>query len=126
MKQNISLLKLLSNRTRYLINVSQIHTTSSLNASDNASPKKKTVLYDFHLKHDGKIVDFAGWLMPVQYKDLSIQQSHMHTRTKCSLFDVSHMMQTHVRLFTELNSNIFIKLFYFRFMVKTDINLSKA
>lgn len=58
--------------------------------------KKKTILYDFHLKNGGKIVDFAGWLMPVQYKDLSIQQSHIHTRNNVSLFDVSHMMQTKV------------------------------
>jgi len=57
---------------------------------------KKTVLYDFHNEHGGKIVDFAGWLMPVQYKDLGIKESHVHTRTKCSLFDVSHMMQTKV------------------------------
>ena len=42
------------------------------------------------------MVDFAGWLMPVQYKDLSLQDSHVHTRSKCSLFDVSHMMQTRV------------------------------
>ena len=34
--------------------------------------------------------------MPVQYKDLSIQQSHLHTRNNVSLFDVSHMMQTKV------------------------------
>ena len=64
--------------------------------AEKSAPKKRTVLYDFHVKHGGKIVDFAGWLMPVQYKDLGIQESHMHTRTKCSLFDVSHMMQTRV------------------------------
>lgn len=34
--------------------------------------------------------------MPVQYKDLSLKESHFHTRSKCSLFDVSHMMQTKV------------------------------
>lgn len=65
-------------------------------AASASSAPKKTILYDFHVENGGKIVDFAGWLMPVQYKDLSIQQSHLHTRTKCSLFDVSHMMQTKV------------------------------
>ena len=60
-------------------NVSKLH--------GSASPQK-TVLYDFHNQHGGKIVDFAGWLMPVQYKDLGIKESHIHTRTKCSLFDV--------------------------------------
>ncbi|CAK8689299.1 aminomethyltransferase, mitochondrial-like [Clavelina lepadiformis] len=56
----------------------------------------RTVLYDFHKEHGGKMVDFAGWEMPVQYKTLGIKASHLHTREKCSLFDVSHMLQTKV------------------------------
>lgn len=44
----------------------------------------------------GKMVDFAGWSMPVLYSDQSIIQSHLHTRDKCSVFDVSHMMQTKI------------------------------
>ncbi|KAH0551035.1 hypothetical protein KQX54_000097 [Cotesia glomerata] len=40
-----------------------------------------------------KIVDFAGWLLPVQYKG-AIAVSHQHTRTQASLFDVGHMLQT--------------------------------
>jgi len=39
------------------------------------------------------MVDFGGWDMPVQYKDLSIAQSTVHTRTHASIFDVSHMGQ---------------------------------
>ena len=65
-------------------------------AAASSSPPQKTVLYDFHVAHGGKIVDFAGWLMPVQYKDLGIKESHAHTRSQCSIFDVSHMMQTRV------------------------------
>lgn len=38
------------------------------------------------------MVEFAGWSMPVQYKDSHIM-SHMHTREHCSIFDVSHMLQ---------------------------------
>lgn len=38
------------------------------------------------------MVEFAGWNMPVQYKDSHIV-SHMHTREHCSIFDVSHMLQ---------------------------------
>lgn len=38
------------------------------------------------------MVPFAGWSMPVQYKD-SIVESHLHTRGSVSLFDVSHMLQ---------------------------------
>lgn len=53
---------------------------------------QRTALYDLHLKHGGKMVPFAGWSMPVQYK-LGIIQSHLHTREKVSLFDVSHMLQ---------------------------------
>jgi len=57
---------------------------------------KKTVLYDFHVKNGAKMVPFAGYLMPVQYTSLSIIQSHLHTREKCSVFDVSHMLQSEV------------------------------
>uniref|UniRef100_H3CHM0 Aminomethyltransferase n=1 Tax=Tetraodon nigroviridis TaxID=99883 RepID=H3CHM0_TETNG len=56
---------------------------------------KKTPLFDFHRAHGGKMVEFAGWSMPVQYKDSHIS-SHMHTRERCSIFDVSHMLQTKV------------------------------
>lgn len=53
---------------------------------------KKTPLFDFHKENGGKMVEFAGWSMPVQYKDSHIA-SHMHTREHCSIFDVSHMLQ---------------------------------
>ncbi|KAK5615393.1 hypothetical protein CRENBAI_001925 [Crenichthys baileyi] len=56
---------------------------------------KKTPLFDFHRNHGGKMVEFAGWSMPVQYKDSHIA-SHMHTREHCSIFDVSHMLQTKI------------------------------
>jgi Aminomethyltransferase folate-binding domain len=51
---------------------------------------KKTSLFDFHVARSGKIVNFAGYLLPVQYADQSIIQSHVHTRTpECaSIFDV--------------------------------------
>jgi len=42
------------------------------------------------------MVDFAGWLMPVVYSSDTIIQSHLHTRQSCSIFDVSHMLQTKV------------------------------
>ncbi|MEW5301921.1 MAG: hypothetical protein WDW36_004745 [Sanguina aurantia] len=51
---------------------------------------KKTVLYDFHVAHGGKMVPFAGWSMPIQYKD-SIMDSTTHCRQHASVFDVSHM-----------------------------------
>ncbi len=48
-----------------------------------------TALYDWHVDHGGKMVDFAGWSMPIQYG--SIVDEHLATRTAVTLFDVSHM-----------------------------------
>ncbi|XP_003217649.1 aminomethyltransferase, mitochondrial [Anolis carolinensis] len=56
---------------------------------------KRTPLYDFHRHHGGKMVGFAGWSLPVQYTHSHLE-SHLHTRKQCSLFDVSHMLQTKV------------------------------
>jgi len=39
------------------------------------------------------MVPFAGWMMPVQYNNSSIKESHLHCRSKACLFDVSHMLQ---------------------------------
>lgn len=50
----------------------------------------KTPLYDNHVQHNGKIVPFAGFLLPVQYEK-GIIAEHMAVRTACGLFDVSHM-----------------------------------
>ena len=52
--------------------------------------EKKTPLYESHLKCGGKMVPFAGYLLPVQYKS-GIIAEHIAVRTKCGLFDVSHM-----------------------------------
>lgn len=50
---------------------------------------KETPLAAAHKSIGARMVDFAGWNMPVQYK--SIVTEHMAVRTKCGLFDVSHM-----------------------------------
>src|SRR6187401_2003012 len=50
---------------------------------------RKTPLFDWHSAHGGRMVDFAGWSMPVQYG--SIVEEHLATRRACGLFDVSHM-----------------------------------
>nr|CAG4648629.1 EOG090X057R [Polyphemus pediculus] len=42
------------------------------------------------------MVDFAGYYMPVQYGAEGISASHKHVRSHCGLFDVSHMLQTHI------------------------------
>ncbi len=48
-----------------------------------------TPLYQTHVDFGGRMVDFAGWSLPVSYA--GITEEHVHTRTACSLFDVSHM-----------------------------------
>jgi len=50
----------------------------------------KTPLYDVHVEEGGKIVPFAGYLLPVQY-GTGVIKEHMAVREKCGMFDVSHM-----------------------------------
>ncbi len=49
----------------------------------------QTSLHAFHLEHGGRMVDFAGWEMPVQYR--SILDEHRLVRESFGWFDVSHM-----------------------------------
>ncbi len=55
---------------------------------------KKTPLYEIHLKYGGRIIDFAGWALPVQFT--SIIQEHRAVRTAAGLFDVSDMGEIEV------------------------------
>ena len=57
---------------------------------------RKTPLYDSHVALGGKMVEFGGWDMPVQYP-AGIVKSHEHTRVAAGLFDVSHMLGCVVR-----------------------------
>lgn len=57
---------------------------------------KRTPLYDLHVELGGKMVDFAGWEMPVQYP-MGIMGEHKQCREKAALFDVSHMGQVIMR-----------------------------
>ncbi|MBO9402941.1 glycine cleavage system aminomethyltransferase GcvT [Shimia sp. R9_3] len=57
---------------------------------------KRTPLYDLHVELGGKMVDFAGWEMPVNYP-LGIMGEHNQCREKAALFDVSHMGQVILR-----------------------------
>ncbi|MCR9153652.1 MAG: glycine cleavage system aminomethyltransferase GcvT [Bacteroidetes bacterium] len=50
---------------------------------------KKLVLDQVHQDLGGKMVDFAGYNMPVQYEGLKVE--HLHVREKVGVFDVSHM-----------------------------------
>ena len=52
--------------------------------------ERKTPLYDVHVAEGGKMVPFAGYLLPVQY-GTGVIQEHMAVRQQAGLFDVSHM-----------------------------------
>jgi aminomethyltransferase len=52
-------------------------------------PLARTPLHGWHVEHGGRMVDFAGWSMPVQYG--SIVEEHLATRKAAGVFDVSHM-----------------------------------
>src|ERR1700759_4806964 len=56
---------------------------------------KRTPFYDFHVSAGGRMVDFAGWEMPVMYR--SIADEHEQTRKSGSIFDVSHMGRLHFK-----------------------------
>lgn len=49
----------------------------------------RTPLYDWHVARGARMVEFAGWEMPVQYT--SIIDEHLATRTRCGMTDISHM-----------------------------------
>lgn len=57
--------------------------------------EKKTPLYDVHVEEGGKIVPFAGYLLPVQY-GTGVIAEHKAVRTAAGLFDVSHMGEVKV------------------------------
>jgi glycine hydroxymethyltransferase len=54
-----------------------------------AGPVRKTALHAAHKALGAKLVDFAGWEMPVWYS--SVVEEHLATRNAAGLFDVSHM-----------------------------------
>lgn len=56
---------------------------------------KKTALFDLHERYGGKIIDFAGWALPVQYE--GIMSEHEAVRNAAGVFDVSHMGEVEVK-----------------------------
>ncbi|KAJ7031826.1 hypothetical protein C8F04DRAFT_1262471 [Mycena alexandri] len=63
-------------------------------SSGPPSDLKKTGLYDFHVANAGRMVSFAGYLMPLSYGNVGQVASHHHVRTSAGLFDVGHMVQS--------------------------------
>jgi aminomethyltransferase len=56
---------------------------------------RRTPLYDRHVSSGARMVDFAGWEMPVQYE--GILDEHRTVREACGIFDISHMGEFVVR-----------------------------
>ena len=62
----------------------------------SATPLKQTPLNAMHRRLGGRMVEFGGWDMPVQYPAGTVEE-HQATRTRAGLFDVSHMGEIEVR-----------------------------
>jgi aminomethyltransferase len=58
-------------------------------------PEPKTVLHGLHVELGARLVPFAGFEMPLQYRE-GLRAEHLHTRAQAGLFDVSHMGQVRV------------------------------
>ncbi len=56
---------------------------------------KRTPLYNLHQKLGGKLIEFGGWEMPVQYT--GIMDEHLAVRKAAGLFDISHMGEVSIR-----------------------------
>ncbi len=66
---------------------------------------QKTALYNFHKNLGAKFVPFAGYEMPIQYKD-GIIKEHISTRASSGFFDVSHMGQLFILNDNDLEKNL--------------------
>jgi aminomethyltransferase len=62
----------------------------------SATTLKQTPLNAMHRRLGGRMVEFGGWDMPVQYPAGTVEE-HQATRTRAGLFDVSHMGEIEVR-----------------------------
>jgi len=75
---------------------------------------KKTPFYHFYKTYNAKLVSFAGYTMPIQYKGINFE--HNYVRTSAGLFDVSHMAQIIIKgvnafdLVQKITTNNILKL----------------
>ena len=77
---------------------------------------KRTVFYDHHLASGGKMVDFGGWELPIQYTKM--REEHLNVRSKAGLFDVSHMGEVFLEGEGALEAA--------RFLVTNDLNIGNG
>jgi aminomethyltransferase len=64
--------------------------------SEPTESLRKTPLHALHVELNGRLVDFAGWSLPVRFDPGPVAE-HLHTRASASLFDVSHMGVVEIR-----------------------------
>ena len=77
---------------------------------------KRTVLFDRHKNLNAKIVNFAGYMMPISYS--SVNEEHIHVRNKVGIFDVSHMGEFEI---SGLNSLEFVQYLCSNDISKIDV-----
>ena len=65
---------------------------------------ERTALYDLHVALGGRMVDFHGWELPVQYE--GVLAEHRHCRGSACLFDTSHMGQIRIRAAADALSRV--------------------
>jgi aminomethyltransferase len=58
-------------------------------SAPGSPPLRRTPLFESHRAAGARLVEFAGWEMPVQYA--GVREEHMAVRESCGVFDVSHM-----------------------------------
>ncbi len=58
---------------------------------------KRTALYDMHVKHGGKIVEYAGWELSSDFEGLGLVKEHEAVRNAVGVFDVSHMGEIEIK-----------------------------
>ena len=68
---------------------------SSSNNSQQGRVPERTALYSLHERLQARLVDFAGYSLPLQYAN-GIKAEHLHVRQEAGLFDVSHMGQIRI------------------------------
>ena len=76
----------------YFVGCRSLHADEALPPfvwEEPAAESKATTLHDLHVELGAKMVEFAGYSMPVRYKSISAE--HAATRTHAGIFDVSHM-----------------------------------
>src|SRR4051812_32261297 len=81
---------------------------------------KRTPVYDFHVSSNARMVEFAGWEMPIVYR--SIIDEHEQTRKSGSIFDVSHMGRIH---FTGKDAPAFLQKILTRNVADQKVGVSR-